>query len=94
MPTYIKKRNPKCLIIRFPESPWIFPTRQQNKNLTISDEFRNNFADVYLHTATANKKFFLGKTNDKKIIFCKNFRYEKWWMQKFCKKIEKNHLIF
>ena len=89
LPTYIKKRNPKCLIIRFPESPWIFPTRQQNKNLTISDEFRNNFADVYLHTATANKKFFLGKTNDKKIIFCKNFRYEKWWMQKFCKKNRK-----
>lgn len=88
LPNFIKKKNPKCKIVRFPESPWIFPSKEQNKNYNSGGQFKKNFGHYYLHTCKANSNFFLGKS--KNIIYCKNFRYENWWRKKFYKKIPNN----
>lgn len=84
LPNFIKKKNPRCKIIRFPESPWIFPTGNQNKNYIKKAVFKKNTGDSFLHTCKSNSDFFLGTS--KKVTYCKNFRYEKWWLKKFKKK--------
>lgn len=91
LPNFIKKKNSKCKIIRFPESPWIFPTKYQNLNFKEGGKFSENYGDYFLHTCKANSHFFLGKS--KNVIYCKNFRYESWWKKKFKKK-RKNYRTF
>ena len=91
LPKFVKKKNPNCKIIRFPESSWIFPSGNQNKHYSKTKIFEKNFGDYYLHTCKSNSDLFLGKS--KKIIYCKNFRYESWWKKKFKKK-RKNYRTF
>ena len=88
----LKKLNPNILLVRFPETVLLYPTKIDNKYLV-----RNYFppeisGDIFLFSNLSNVGFdikrdlFSGNTKNnniiKKIKLCGYFRYEQWWIKK------------
>lgn len=92
LPSIFKNNLPHVKLIRFPESQWINPVLKHNNKKNYSDKF----TDSYLIPKEQNANFFFGakikNSIKKKIINCKFFKYESWWIKKlnFTDKIDKN----
>lgn len=88
----------KCLsknskLVRFSESTWIFPYKDQNKILYKNNRvFIDDHTDLYLLTKN-NFNYYLGnkiqQNLKKKILYTSFFRYEKFWIKKITK-LKKN----
>jgi hypothetical protein len=95
LPTIIKKKNPNTLIVRYPESTWIFPPRSNILSNQNKQKIYSVTGDLFLYANKDNQKFLLDdKTSNiskNRTLICGFPRYEKWWVKKFIgKKIKKD----
>ncbi len=97
LPLIFKLNIPDLKIIKFPESQNLNPHEKKGLISKNRRSFVDNFTDFYLINEHQNINFFLGsKINNeikKKIIFCKFFKYENWWIKKLKKKSNLNKKI-
>lgn len=83
---YFKKNNKTIKIIRFPTSQHVRNYKKQlflNKRILFGDKYLFRFRDE------ANEYFgsrIYEYHSEKKIIFCGNMKYEKWWLDKLLTK--------
>jgi len=98
LPNMFKKKNSKILLVRYPESTMIVPSKKENFRIFKSPTYRRVSGDLFLFFSPTNKSFFLGdritKLCKKKIYYCRMLRYENWWMKKFIKTKKNNNKIF
>ena len=95
LPFILKHNIPNSKLIKFPESTWLFPEKNQNKelfrlankkNFNRATNFYEEYTDFYLLTKNANLNYYLDnksqKKSEQKILNNRYFRYEKWWLKK------------
>ena len=87
LPTIIKNKNPKTLIVRYPESTWIFPPRSNILSNQNTQKLYSVTGDFFLYANKDNQRFLLDNKRNNiekdKILICGFPRYEKWWVKKF-----------
>ena len=84
IPNYIKLKNQKLKIIRYPETTWPKP-KKQLKKIKVSEINLNLLADYYLLNNAKDSLFFGNSMNGKikkKIIIAGYLKYQKWWLNK------------
>lgn len=91
-PFIFKKKNKEILIIRYPETTFIIPSKKENPFLQEYKIYNSIKGDYFLFPSIHSKNIFLGSKNSKiskKIVKCGYPRYEKWWIKKILGKKNK-----
>ena len=93
LPYLIKCLSKNSKLIKFSESTWIFPNKEENKIVYDNNRsFIDDHTDLYLLTNN-NFNYYLGnKINrelKKKILYTGFFKYENFWIKKI-NKLKKN----